>query len=164
MALLKEFRCMAHGFFESMESRCPHGCTITVERAFLTAPGAISKKTSNTDRLLTQLAKDYGLSDMSNKDGTAVAGKRKTNFAPVWGDVPQGNKMEIGKGEVTVPGAAGGAVAAAGAYRVTGAEPVIKDPGTIQGVGKLRPPRPIIDRRLTYGTPADLAAAVRKAA
>lgn len=153
-----------HGFFQSAEPRCPMGCSLVAERAFLTAPGAISKKTSNTDRLLNQLAKDYGLSDMSNKDGTAVAGKGKSNFTPVWGEVPKGNKLEIGKGEVPVPGATGGAASAAKSYRVADGGAMVKEAGTIESVGKLRPPKPIIDKRLTYGTPADLAAAVKRAA
>lgn len=164
MPIAKEWKCFAHGFFTSAEGRCPHGCSIVAERAFLTAPGAISKKTSNTDRLLNQLAKDYGLSDMSNKDGAAVAGKRKNTLSPTWGEIPKGNKLEIGKGEVPVPGALGGAAAAAQSYRVAEGGPTIKEPGTIESVGKLRPPRPIIDKRLTYGSASDLAAAVKKVA
>lgn len=42
------------------------------ERVFLTAPGLKSPQTSTADRELKNLASDFGLTDMSNRDGTAV--------------------------------------------------------------------------------------------
>lgn len=68
MGVMREYRCFGHGFFESEEPRCPRGCT-TVERAFLTAPGHYSKKTAAIDATFKQIAKDYRLSDMNNRDG-----------------------------------------------------------------------------------------------
>lgn len=68
MGVVREFRCFGHGFFESEEPVCPRGCT-TVERAFLTAPGHLSREARSIDRTFNTIAKDFGLSDMNNRDG-----------------------------------------------------------------------------------------------
>jgi hypothetical protein len=112
MAVLKEFKCLAHGAFDAKEAICPRGCT-TVIREFRTAPAGRSAKTKASDAALESLAKKYGLSDMSNRSGS-VGGSRRApmDFAPVWGAMPKGNVYEVGKGEVQREGAQGGASAA----------------------------------------------------
>jgi hypothetical protein len=73
MSIKKEWMCMAHGPFESAKPQCPKGCT-TVERRFFT-PTSIktSDRTKNIDRTLETLAKDFGLSNMNNQNGTSAA-------------------------------------------------------------------------------------------
>lgn len=70
--VIKEWRCKAHGVFDSVEpARCPKGCT-TVERVFLTAPGTRSDKTKHSDRTLNQLALDFGLGNIRGKPGESA--------------------------------------------------------------------------------------------
>jgi hypothetical protein len=38
MAVLHDYKCSEHGFFEGFEPQCPHGCTETVMTVFLQAP------------------------------------------------------------------------------------------------------------------------------
>lgn len=77
--IIKEYRCLDCGSqFETADSdpACPSCSSDNGERAFYTAPGIKSPKTAVADATVKQLAADYGLSDMSNKDGGAV--KRAT--------------------------------------------------------------------------------------
>lgn len=73
MAVTKEYSCRAHGPFESRSAnpKCPRGCN-AVERVFLTAPGYLGRKTKNMDLMQKDIAKTYGLSDLSNKDGRSL--------------------------------------------------------------------------------------------
>lgn len=73
MGVLKEWRCAAHGNFESSEEspECPHGCD-TVERVFLTPVGFRSPRTANIDSTVEGLARRHGLSDISNRGGRAA--------------------------------------------------------------------------------------------
>lgn len=75
MAILKEYRCMAHGPFEAFSSMCPRGCSARmVVREFRTAPNFQQKKTRVVDQHLRGIAKDFGLTDLKNdpKSGTSV--------------------------------------------------------------------------------------------
>lgn len=80
MAILKEFRCLAHDHpFECLMDtdgipECPFGCDPKyVAREFRTAPGIRHGGTSATDMLTRQLAADYGMTDMrGDKDGSSV--------------------------------------------------------------------------------------------
>jgi len=160
MGIRKEFICLAHGAFVSDKPVCEHGCTLTVERAFFTAPAAISKKTQNTDRILRTLASDFGLSDMSNRDGKAVKSAKPQG---IWGEVPSGDRFVAGKGVEHVKGAGRGAEAAAEASHVYSS----KVPGEVSFLDmskQMVPPRPIVDPKLSYGSAADLQAAVKAAA
>lgn len=158
MGIRKEYLCPAHGHFENTEPVCPNGCTVAIERAFLTAPGKLSKKSTNTDRLLNMLAKDYRLSDMSNSKGSVGAGRVKDNPA-VWADMPKGNKYEVGKGEVAVAGAQGGAALAEAQM---GKDASITD----IALPKIKPVlvRDNKGRALEYGTRKDVIDAVGKVA
>lgn len=160
MGLKKEYLCPAHGHFEATEPTCPSGCTVAIERAFLTAPGKLSKKSSNTDRILNMLAKDYNLSDMSNAKGSVGASKVKDNPA-MWGDMPKGNTYRVDKhGEEARAGSLGGATAAVAG--IGGADASI-------GEMKLPSIKPVLvrdqkNRPLEYGTKKDVMAAVGKVA
>ena len=106
MAVLKDYRCLAHGTFESREAKCPHGCTTVVATWTGKAPGGRSEKTKASDRALNHLASRYGLTDMSNRGGESVGSNRKApgGMTPTWGELPQGNIFEAGKGEVSRDG------------------------------------------------------------
>jgi putative FmdB family regulatory protein len=75
--IIREYLCRDCGnTFESSDAvedvACPVCTAQDAERVFLTPPSIKSPTTSNTDRTLQTLAADYGLSDMSNRDGAAV--------------------------------------------------------------------------------------------
>lgn len=122
MATIKEWRCLAHGAFDSADGVCEWGCT-TVVREFRTAPGHKSAKTKTSDRALERMAKRYGLTDMSASKTGSVAGDRMAkqkgfgnigghDFTPRWGGIPKGNTYDVGKGAVVERhGAQGGAEA-----------------------------------------------------
>ena len=70
MAVVHDYKCPAHGFFESREPVCPHGCTSDVQMVFLQAVGMKSDSTKHADTTLKELAKDYGMSDIkSSREG-----------------------------------------------------------------------------------------------
>jgi hypothetical protein len=71
---LRDWNCKAHGVFESSEPapRCPKGCN-AVEAIFLRAPAVrTSQRTSNIDRTLDELATQFGLSDLSTRNGSVM--------------------------------------------------------------------------------------------
>ena len=76
--VLHDYACMAHGTFESSEEspKCPKGCN-TVQRVYLQAPATIGQRTRNKDAIQRDIASRFGLTDMSNKDGTSVASNIK---------------------------------------------------------------------------------------
>lgn len=109
---------MAHGLFTSSDGapECPMGCD-TVERVFITPPGLKSDRTRNIDNTLQRLAKSYGLTDLNNRGGQAVAGHDKRassqrerdeafaaymheRFGDGWGNVPKGKTMNAKTKEV----------------------------------------------------------------
>jgi hypothetical protein len=80
MAVIKEFECMAHGYFEGTEPVCPEGCSgeAMVRRVFLTAPSIQSTGYNNINDTFESLAEEHGLSNMSNRGGD---GMRKADYA-----------------------------------------------------------------------------------
>lgn len=89
--IIREWRCGDCGStFESSEKpedvACPQCTAEEPERVFLTAPAIRSKETTFKDATVKQLAADYGLSNVSNKDGAPVkrapAGPDAPQFAP----------------------------------------------------------------------------------
>lgn len=158
--IVKEYRCYGHGPFESSDDppMCPHGCSAVV-REFRTAPGAIGEKTKTSDRALERLAKRFGLTDMSNKDGS-VGGSRKHDdkFKPVWGEMPKGNVYQVGKGEVPVDGSQGGATAALSGLRVADNKGEATFMDLAKNLPKIRP-----HAVGQFGTPRDLQDAIDKA-
>lgn len=84
--IIKEYKCLdCQSFFESSDAdpACPQCSAPEPERAFLTPPGFKSPQTSGKDRDLQALAQDFGLSNMSNRDGAPV------KQAPTGGQAPQ---------------------------------------------------------------------------
>lgn len=89
--IIREFRCGdCSTTFESSdpveEVVCPVCTAQEAERVFLTPPSIKSPQTSGTDRDLKMLANDFGISNMSNRDGAAVkrapTGDTAPQFAP----------------------------------------------------------------------------------
>lgn len=119
MAVKREFTCLAHGAFEATEAKCPYGCTAAVSREFRTAPAGHSSKTKATDAALERLAMRFGMTDISNRNGTVAASKKGPgglDFSPIWKEVPKGDTLEIGRGIVAREGGSGGAEAASREY------------------------------------------------
>ncbi len=108
--VIKEWKCAAHGYFESAESTCPHGCT-TTQRVFLTPPAHTSDKTKGADAHLRKIAAEFGLTDMRSaregesariqtkqqRDAAALQQKLQHRFAPM---IAKGGTFEVGKGVV----------------------------------------------------------------
>jgi hypothetical protein len=164
VAVKKEYICFAHGRFEADSPVCPKGCTLNVERRFFSAPAAKSNRTSNIDRMLRSVAADFGLSDMSNRNGSVALSQRrgKADFRPVWGEIPKGDTYNAGTRSVEKrKGGEGGMNAALSAYRV--APKAADEVGITDVASKLPGPKPIIDKKLTYGSVADLQAAMKSA-
>ena len=120
MAVTKEYRCLQHGPFDATDGICPSGCD-TVVREFRTAPGGRSPKTKTMDKTLQGLADRFGLTDMSNRNGSVGGSRKQPNeMVPVWGQMPKGNVYDVGKGERQVDGAGGGATAALAGLGING--------------------------------------------
>jgi hypothetical protein len=75
MAVLKDFKCLEHGFFESTEPICPEGCTDGIHVVFLQAPAMLGDKTKTADSTLDGLAEQFKMSDIkSARAGESQAG------------------------------------------------------------------------------------------
>jgi hypothetical protein len=93
MAILKEFRCAAHGAFEATEKVCPHGCAERfVVQEIRTAPAYHNGRTQRIDKELNALASSYGMTNMRNdKDSGSVMDqlrRREPSHESFWKDVP----------------------------------------------------------------------------
>ena len=87
--VVKEWKCDAHGYFESTEAECPHGCT-TINQVFLTPVKVKSDRTKGSDKTLEQLAIDFHMSDIKSvREGEAqpprLAKQDNNPFAVQWG-------------------------------------------------------------------------------
>mgnify|MGYP003336167361 FL=1 len=71
MAILHDYKCDKHGYFEGFEAKCPmKDCSEEVYVVFLQAPGLLSETTKNNDKTISNLASDFGMSDIkSTKEG-----------------------------------------------------------------------------------------------
>lgn len=87
MAVLKDYKCDKHGYFESFEAKCPmKNCSEDVYVVFLQAPGLISDATKKNDKTVKQLAIDFDMTDVkSTREGENQSGfftrKNKTSKA-----------------------------------------------------------------------------------
>jgi len=85
MAVLKDYKCEKHGYFESRKPQCPmKGCEQEVYVVFLQAPGLMSDATKKNDRTIKQLAMDFDMTNVkSTREGENQAGfftrKNKTS-------------------------------------------------------------------------------------
>lgn len=129
MGIKREFRCLAHGNFESEDEEplCEHGCD-TVERIFLTPVGLGSARTANIDRTFASLAKSHNLTDIGPGAMRKKALKAEQEQARYrdfcerryggigWGAVPEGGTLNVGTKKIEGAGAGAiGAVQSAGA-------------------------------------------------
>ena len=76
MAVLHDYKCNKHGYFESMEAKCPmKNCDEEVFVVFLQAPGLMSEATKKNDKTVKQLAIDFDMTNIkSTKEGENQAG------------------------------------------------------------------------------------------
>jgi len=76
MAVLKDYKCEKHGYFESFEAKCPmKNCDEEVFVVFLQAPGLISDATKSNDKNIKQLSIDFGMTNVkSTREGENQAG------------------------------------------------------------------------------------------
>ena len=85
MAVLKDYKCNKHGYFESFEAKCPmKSCSEDVYVVFLQAPGLISDTTKKNDKNIKQLAMEFDMTDVkSTREGENQSGfftrKNKTS-------------------------------------------------------------------------------------
>lgn len=146
MAVVKEWRCLAHGPFDGAEGVCPSGCT-TVVREFRSAPGGRSDKTRATDAALQRLATRFGYTDISNRKGSVAQsqGKPKMEMKPEWVPMPKGDTLKVADKTIEKrKGSVGGASTAAANARVlhSGGEPTVgAAPLPVEGLPK---PRPVV--------------------
>lgn len=148
MGVTKEWLCLAHSLeFTSDRAVCPHGCTLTVEREFRSAPAAVSGKTKKTDSRLRELAARFGLSDMNNRDGQPAAKRTINGVDPEahWGAVPKGGVFHAGGRIEQRDGSAGGAEKALAGAGLGPTEAL--PPGMALPIGKVPPPRPNVVHR-----------------
>jgi hypothetical protein len=83
MAVLHDYKCSEHGFFEGFEPTCPHGCTENVMTVFLQAPSYKSDATKKNDKTLDNLASDFKMSDIkSTREGETQGNYLTRNNAP----------------------------------------------------------------------------------
>lgn len=100
MTVLHDYKCPAHGFFESYEAVCPHGCD-DVQLVFLQPVGLKSDTTKHADSTLKQLAKDYKMGDIKSvREGESQSHALLKNKQAAQEDHPfafkWGNPQEIG--------------------------------------------------------------------
>lgn len=96
MAAIFDFVCEAHGVFEAHVGKCPFGCGAgMVKKVWLKAPGIqTSGKTKFIDKQLNAMAKDFNMTDMSNRGGRSV-GENQDEFR--WSAQAPSNPMLTGQ-------------------------------------------------------------------
>lgn len=94
--ILNDYKCLAHGYFEAWEARCPKGCDgEAVVKVFLQAVGTRSDSTRHADSTLKGLASEYGMSDIKSvREGEAqparfAPAQQQNPYAVQWGDPKQ---------------------------------------------------------------------------
>ena len=85
MAVLHDYKCSKHGYFESRKAECPmKDCTEEVSIVYLQAVGLMSDGTKKNDKTIKQLAMDFDMTNVkSTREGENQAGyftrKNKTS-------------------------------------------------------------------------------------
>jgi len=76
MAVVNDYKCPKHGYFESKKAECPmKDCHEEVFIVFLQAPNMVSAKTRFTDKSTKQLAIEFGMSNIKTaREGENQAG------------------------------------------------------------------------------------------
>ena len=91
MAIKRDYKCEAHGFFEAWEAQCPHGCLDGIMIVHLQAPNYMSDRTKNTDSTVKGLASDFGMTNLkSTREGEHQEGYLTRNNAPPPQQAPNG--------------------------------------------------------------------------
>jgi hypothetical protein len=77
MAILRDYHCSVHSYFEGWDAKCPiKGCSGEVSNVILQAPGLLSDKTKSTDKNIRGIAQDFGMTDLKS----TRAGEHQTGF------------------------------------------------------------------------------------
>ena len=85
MAVINDYKCEKHGYFEARKPQCPmKGCAAEVMLVFLQAPSLVSERTKRNDKTVKQLAMDFDMTNVkSTREGENQAGfftrKNKTS-------------------------------------------------------------------------------------
>ena len=76
MAILRDYHCPTHGYFESFEAQCPmKACAEEVSIVHLQPVGLKSDKTKHNDKTLKQLAMDFDMTDIKSvREGESQSG------------------------------------------------------------------------------------------
>ena len=91
MAVKRDYKCEAHGFFEAWEAQCPHGCLDGIMIVHLQAPNYMSDRTKGADSTLKGLAKDFDMTNIkSTREGEAQTGYLTRNNQPPPRQQPNG--------------------------------------------------------------------------
>ena len=97
MAVLHDYKCPKHGYFESRKGQCPmKDCAEEVSIVYLQAVGLMSDGTKKNDKTIKQLAMDFDMTNVkSTREGENQSGfftrKNKTSKkqlekdAAIWG-------------------------------------------------------------------------------
>ena len=85
MAVVNDYKCPKHGYFEARKPQCPmKDCHEEVMVVFLQAPAMLSAKTKFTDKSTKQLAIEFDMSDIkTTREGEHQSGylTRKNKFS-----------------------------------------------------------------------------------
>ena len=105
MAVLKDYKCPRHGYFESRKAQCPmKGCEEEVMVVHLTAPSLQSARTKGADKTLDGLAKQFNMGDIrSAKEGENQGNvlSRNNKFKKKDYDAAEAHlAQKVGNGEV----------------------------------------------------------------
>ena len=131
MAIKRDYKCEAHGFFEAWEAQCPHGCLDGIMIVHLQAPNYKSERTAGVDKTLNGLAQDFNMSNLkSTREGEHQEGYLTRNNKPPERQAPGGVIWGGGGGFNMQNVLAGGAVRSVRGESV-GFNP--KDAGNLQG-------------------------------
>ena len=85
MAVLHDYKCPKHGYFESRKGQCPmKDCSEEVSIVYLQAVGTMSDGTKKNDKTIKQLAMDFDMTNIkSTREGENQSGfftrKNKTS-------------------------------------------------------------------------------------
>ena len=99
MAVVHDYKCAVHGFFESSEGVCPHGCE-EVQLVFLQPVSMKSDRTKHADTTLRTLASDFKMTDIkSSREGdhqqNALLKANNRNFGVQWGNPAQIGQFDL---------------------------------------------------------------------
>ena len=95
MAVLHDYKCLAHGYFEAWDAKCPHGCDgESIVKVFLQPVGTRSDSTKHADTTMRGLAQDFGMSDVKSvREGEAQPARHpqqpQNPYAVRWGNPNQ---------------------------------------------------------------------------